>query len=81
MAMPPLPRALPLPRPDRQHGSSTATLDQQGVVVEPRVGGEQPVEVGEQHQHVGADEVGDERGDAVVVAVADLVVGDARRSR
>ena len=32
--------------------------------------------VGEQHQQVGADEVGDERGQAVVVAEADLVVGD-----
>ena len=32
--------------------------------------------VGEQHEQVGGDQVGDERGQAVVVAEADLVVGD-----
>ena len=35
-----------------------------------------PGRVGEQHEQVGVDEVGDERGEAVVVAEADLVVGD-----
>jgi hypothetical protein len=30
------------------------------------------VDVGEQHQHVGTDHGGDPRGEAVVVAVADL---------
>jgi hypothetical protein len=39
------------------------------------IGGEQAVEVGQQQEHVGADEVGDERGEPVVVAEADLVVG------
>ena len=51
-------------------------LDERRVGVEPRIGGEQPGGVGEQHEHVGADEVRDERGEPVVVAVADLVVGD-----
>ena len=37
---------------------------------------EQAGRVGEQHQHVGVHEVGDQRGEAVVVAEADLVVGD-----
>src|SRR5690606_22308359 len=34
------------------------------------------VHVGEQHQQVGVDQVGDEGGEAVVVAEADLVGGD-----
>ena len=45
-------------------------------VVEAGVGGEQAGGVGEQHEQVGADQVGDEGGEAVVVAEADLVVGD-----
>ena len=51
-------------------------LDQRRVGVETRIGGEQARGVGEQHEHVGADEVRDQRGEPVVVAVADLVVGD-----
>ena len=51
-------------------------LDQRGVRVEPGIGGEQPGRVGEEHEQVGGHEVGDERGQAVVVAEADLVVGD-----
>ena len=35
-----------------------------------------PGGVGEQHEQVGADQVRDQRGEPVVVAVADLVVGD-----
>src|SRR5690606_39642159 len=34
------------------------------------------VHVGQQHQQVGADQVGDEGGEPVVVAEADLVGGD-----
>ena len=40
------------------------------------IGGEQPGGVGEQHEQVGAHEVRHQRGEPVVVAVADLVVGD-----
>ena len=35
-----------------------------------------PGRVGEQHEQVGGEQVGDQRGQAVVVAEADLVVGD-----
>ena len=38
--------------------------------------GVEPVDVGEQHQQVGADHGGDARGEPVVVAVADLAGGD-----
>ncbi len=51
-------------------------LDQRGAGIDPRVGGEQSRRVGEEHEHVGVDEVGDEGGQAVVVTEADLVVGD-----
>ena len=51
-------------------------LDERGGGVDAGVGGEQPRRVGEQHEHVGGDEVGDEGGDAVVVAEAELVGGD-----
>ena len=51
-------------------------FDQRGLGVEARVGGEHAVGVGEQHEQVGVDEVGDQRGEPVVVAEADLVVGD-----
>ena len=44
--------------------------------VEARVGGVEAVDVGQQHQQVGADHRRDLRGEAVVVAVADLVGGD-----
>ena len=39
------------------------------------VGGEQPGGVGEQHEQVGGHQMGDQRGQPVVVAEADLVVG------
>ena len=51
-------------------------LDQRRVLVEARIGGEEPGRVGEQDEHVGLHEVRHERGEPVVVAVADLVVGD-----
>ena len=51
-------------------------LDERRRRVEAGVGREQAGRVGEQHEQVGVDEVGDEGGEAVVVAEADLVVGD-----
>ena len=77
-AMPPLPRRLPVPPARASSAWSTSTISSMSdaVGVEPGIGGEQPGRVGEQHQQVGADEVGDQGGEAVVVAEADLVVGD-----
>ena len=46
------------------------------MFVDARVGREQAGSVGEQHEQIGPDEVRHEGGDAVVVADADLVVGD-----
>ena len=77
-AMPPLPRSVP-GRPGHRLEvvvDLDDLLDQRGGLVEPGVGGEEPRRVGEEHQQVGADQVGDEGGQAVVVAEADLVVGD-----
>ena len=51
-------------------------LDQRGRRIEARIGGEQARRVGEQHEQVGVDEMGDERGEPVVVTEANLVVGD-----
>src|SRR5207302_9261603 len=50
-------------------------LDQRGLFVETRVGGEHPGCVGEEDENVGVDEVGDEGGQPVIVTEADLVVG------
>ena len=44
--------------------------------VETGIGGEEAGGVCEQHEQVGVDEVGHQRGETVVVAEADLVVGD-----
>ena len=49
-------------------------VDQRGLGVQARVGGEQAGRVGEQHQVLRAEKVGDQGGEAVVVAEADLVV-------
>ncbi len=78
LAIPPLPRPLPPgPAEMASSGSSAATRGiSVGVGVTARVGGVEAVHVGQQHEHVGAHAVGDERGDPVVVAVTDLVVGD-----
>ena len=78
LAMPPLPRPLPAaPALIDSSGSSAVTTGHQlGGRIGPWVGGVEPVEVGEQHQDVGVHGVGDQRGDAVVVAVAQLVAGD-----
>ena len=76
-AIPPLPRA--------DAGSSGEglelvvdlddLLDQRCLRDEARVGVHQTGRVGEQDEQVGTEELGDERCDAVVVAEADLVVG------
>ena len=77
-AMPPLPRVGAGPAGERLElvVDLDDLLDERRRRVEPGVGGEQAGRVGEQHEQVGADEVGDEGGEAVVVAEADLVVGD-----
>ena len=46
--------------------------DVRGGRIAPRVGGVEAVDVGQQHQLVGLDHLGDARGQAVVVAEADL---------
>ena len=76
--MPPLPRSVPGAARDRlERGVDLDDLlDERRLGVEARVGGEQAAGVGEQDEQVGADEVRHERGEPVVVAVADLVVGD-----
>ena len=51
-------------------------MDELGAGVAPGVGGVEPVEVGEEHEDVGAHQVGDQRGQAIVVTETDLVVGD-----
>ena len=76
-AMPPLPTALP--------GTAGQALelvvdldhlfDQRRLGVAPGVGGQQARRVGEQHEELRADQVGDQRGQPVVVAEADLLVG------
>ena len=40
------------------------------------VGGVEPVDIAEQHQHVGTDHLGDTGGEPVVVAKADFGGGD-----
>ena len=77
-AMPPLPRAEPGAAGQRLEGlvDLDDLLDERRRRVEAGIGGEQAGGVGEQHEQVGVDQVGDERGEAVVVAEADLVVGD-----
>ena len=69
---------MPAPPATASSSWSTSTISSisEAVGVEAGIGGEQPGRVGEQHEQVGADEVGDQRGEAVVVAEADLVVGD-----
>ena len=73
----------PLPRAAGRAGSRFQgivelddLLDERGLGVQPGVGGEQTGRVGEQDQQIGAHEVRHECGETVVVAEADLVVGD-----
>src|SRR5205807_349825 len=51
-------------------------LDERGTGVDARIGGEQAAGVGQEYEHVRAHEVRHQGREAVVVAVADLVVGD-----
>ena len=51
-------------------------LDQGGRGVETGIGGEQAGRVGEEHEQVGGQQVRHQRGEPIVVAEADLVVGD-----
>ena len=50
--------------------------DQAGTRIDTRIGGEKARLVGEDHQRIGVEQVGDERGQSVVVAELDLVVDD-----
>ena len=76
-AMPPLPTALPGPPARRSScwSISTTSSISDASRVAPRVGGEQAGRVGEQDEQLRADEVRHQRGEAVVVAEADLLVG------
>ena len=76
--MPPLPRALPAdPALDSSAWSNSTISSMSEASASMRgIGGEQTGRVGEQDQQVGAHEMRDERRQAVVVAEADLVVGD-----
>ena len=76
--MPPLPTTLPGPtrRRDQVVGQLVDVLEQSRLVREPGVGVVETLDVGEQHHQVGVDHRGDQRGERVVVAEADLVDGD-----
>jgi hypothetical protein len=73
----------PLPTPERlapgqvdQFGVEGRDLfNERGGRIDPRIGREQSVGVGEKHQVRRADEIGDECGEAVVVAKSDLLIG------
>ena len=77
-AIPPLPRSLPTPPAIASSVWSTSTISSMSDASASNRGSpvSRPGLVGEQDQQVGADQVGDEGGHAVVVAEADLVVGD-----
>ena len=77
-SIPPRPSALPAPPAIASSGGSPACAraHERRRRIAARVGGEETRLVGEQHQHVGLDEIGDERAERVVVAEADLVGRD-----
>jgi hypothetical protein len=56
-----------------EHAEVRDLADRLGGGVRPRVGGEQPVGVREEHEQVGAEQNGDLGGEEVVVAEGDLV--------
>ena len=72
--MPPVPSpaAPALPTRDAGEVGGVADVGQQRAARGARVGVVQPVDVGEQHQQVGVDQVRDQRGQPVVVAEPDL---------
>ena len=69
---------MPVPPASDSSAWSTSTISSISDADESRRGSavSRPGRVGEQHEQVGGEQVGDERGQAVVVAEADLVVGD-----
>ena len=75
---PAAPARVPVPPATASSAASTSTISSISDASSSRrgIGGEQPGRVGEEHEHVGLHEVRHERGEPVVVAVADLVVGD-----
>src|SRR5690606_22186151 len=66
------PGAARLPDPYAGEVVGAGDLGDQGGGARGGVGVVQPVDVGEEHEQVGAHEVGDERPEPVVVAEADL---------
>ena len=78
LAMPPLPRSVPAPPATVSSAASTSTISSMSDASSSCRGSavNTPAGVGEHQQRVGAEQVRDERGEPVVVAVADLVVGD-----
>ena len=65
-----------LPEPHAGEVGVAAHLGDQRAPAARRVAVVEPVDVGEQHEQVGVHQVGDQRGEPVVVAEADLVGGD-----
>ena len=78
VSMPPRPSALPAPPAIASSAGSPARAraHERRRRIAPRIGRVEALLVGEQHQHVGFDQVGDQRAERVVVAEADLVGGD-----
>ena len=76
--MPPLPRAVPVPPATASSAASTSTISSMSDAPASRRGSavKMPAVSVSSTSEVGADEVRDQRGEPVVVAVADLVVGD-----
>ena len=77
-AIPPLPAAVPGPPASTFQAvvDLDDLFDERGLRRHARVRGEQARRVGEQQQGLGAHQVGHERAEPVVVAEADLLVGD-----
>ena len=77
LAIPPLPRpAAPVPPPRPRRGRLAPHVGEQPGPGLPGVAVVQAVDVGQEHERVGADQVGDQRGQPVVVAEPDLLGGD-----
>ena len=76
-AIPPLPRSVPVPPATASRAASTSAISSMRVAASSIRGSAvmSPDVSVRRSEEVGADQVGDEGGEAVVVAVADLVVG------
>ena len=83
VCMPPVPTPAAPVRPIRTPARSSSACTSEISVVPGRLGVAvvQPVDVGEQHQQVRVHEVGDQRGQPVVVAEPDLAWWRPCRSR